>query len=183
MLPGDAASERFPYLVLSPGSHSYMIHMRLTLRCAQDRDMQTTFNVLVPLLSSPPVRTMPQRPTARVRSRAAETRLGRQVCESDFAKNLAEITTEEESAAAEYEDMTKANEIEKAAKDQDVKYKVKEAKELDKTAAELSTDRNGEQAELDAVLEYLAKLQDECIAKPEPFEDCLGSRWDHDGRW
>merc|ERR1711972_1195928 len=51
-----------------------------------------------------------------------------EVCESDFSKNLAEITSEEESAAAEYEAVTKENEIDQAAKEQDVKYKVKESK-------------------------------------------------------
>eukprot|EP00429_Kryptoperidinium_foliaceum_P019406 CAMPEP_0176045870 /NCGR_PEP_ID=MMETSP0120_2-20121206/22773_1 /TAXON_ID=160619 /ORGANISM="Kryptoperidinium foliaceum, Strain CCMP 1326" /LENGTH=693 /DNA_ID=CAMNT_0017379279 /DNA_START=83 /DNA_END=2162 /DNA_ORIENTATION=- len=99
-----------------------------------------------------------------------------EVCESDFSKNLAEITAEEEAAVAEYEEMTKANEIEKASHTQDVKYKVKEAKELDKTAAELKADRSNEQSELDAVLEYLATLQDECIAKPEPYEEKVRRR-------
>ena len=63
-----------------------------------------------------------------------------------------------------------ANEIEKAAKDQDVKYKIKESKGLDKTSAELSSDRTGVQAELDAVSEYLSKIEDECIAKTESYE-------------
>merc|ERR1712045_645833 len=42
-----------------------------------------------------------------------------EVVEADFSKNLAEITADEEAAAAEYEDASKANEIEKTAKDQD----------------------------------------------------------------
>merc|ERR1711972_340546 len=46
-----------------------------------------------------------------------------EVCESDFSKNLAEITAEEESAVAEYTAETKSNEIEKTTKEQDVKYK------------------------------------------------------------
>merc|ERR1719254_141800 len=62
-----------------------------------------------------------------------------EVCESDFSKELAEITSEEESAVAEYEATSKDN----------------ESKELDKTAAELTSDRSGVQTELDAVLEYL----------------------------
>ena len=68
-------------------------------------------------------------------------------------------------------DVTEESEIEKAAKEQDVKYKVKESKELDKTAAELTSDRTGVQAELDAVLEYLKQIEDECVAKPEAYED------------
>merc|ERR1711972_101317 len=102
--------------------------------------------------------------------------MGIEVCESDFSKNLAEITSEEESAAAEHEAVTKENEIDKAAKEQDVKYKVKESKELDKTAAELTSDRTGVQAELDAVLEYLKRIEDECIAKAETYEDRKAKR-------
>merc|ERR1719484_40187 len=55
-----------------------------------------------------------------------------EVCESDFSKGLAEIVAEEESAAAEYEEATKANQVDAAAKEQDVKYKTKEHKALDK---------------------------------------------------
>jgi len=93
-----------------------------------------------------------------------------EVVEADFSKNLAQITAEEEAAAAEYEQASKANEIEKTAKDQDVKYKVKESKGLDKSSAELSSDRTGVQAELDAVSEYLSRIEAECIAKAETYE-------------
>merc|ERR1719221_1777332 len=99
-----------------------------------------------------------------------------ETCESDFSKNLAEITSEEESAAAEYEGVTKENEIEKTTKDQDVKYKIKESKELDKTAAEMTSDRTGVQAELDAILEYLKQIEDQCIAKPESYEERTARR-------
>jgi len=92
------------------------------------------------------------------------------VVEADFSKNLALITADEEAAAAEYDEETKANEIDKTAKDQDVKYKVKESKHLDKSSAELSSDRTGVQAELDAVSEYLSKIEGECIAKAETYE-------------
>merc|ERR1719316_1249294 len=51
-----------------------------------------------------------------------------EVAESDFTKNLQQIVSEEETAAAEYDKETKDNEMEKATKSQDVKYKTKEAK-------------------------------------------------------
>merc|ERR1712085_42141 len=63
-----------------------------------------------------------------------------EVCEADFSKNLAQITADEEAAVAEYEQVSKENEIEKTTKDQDVKYKTKESKELDKFSAELASD-------------------------------------------
>merc|ERR1719359_1451938 len=65
-----------------------------------------------------------------------------EVCESDFSKGLAEMVATEESAAAEYDKETKENEITKATKSQDVKYKTKEAKGLDKETAEATADRS-----------------------------------------
>merc|ERR1712242_70495 len=93
-----------------------------------------------------------------------------EVVVADFSKNLARITADEEAAVAEYTQTSQANEIEKTAKDQDVKFKVKESKGLDKTSAELTSDRTGVQAELDAVSEYLSKIEGECIAKAETYE-------------
>merc|ERR1712045_291007 len=93
-----------------------------------------------------------------------------EVVEADFSKNLAQITADEDIAASDYERETNANEIEKTAKTQDVKYKTKESKGLDKASAELSSDRTGVQAELDAVSEYLSKIEAECIAKAETYE-------------
>jgi len=89
--------------------------------------------------------------------------------EADFSKNLAQINADEESAAAAHEAATKENEIDRTSKDQSVKYKTQESKALDKTQAELTSDRNGVQAELDAVSEYLAKIEEQCIAKAETF--------------
>jgi len=99
-----------------------------------------------------------------------------EVCEADFSKNLAEITTDEEMAVAEHEKVTKENEIEKTTKNQDVKYKTKESKELDKYAAELTSDRSGVQGELDAVLEYLSQIEKRCIAKAETYADRAARR-------
>merc|ERR1719487_1820233 len=67
--------------------------------------------------------------------------------------------------------MMKANEVEKTTKEQDVKYKTKEFKGLDKAVSDLSGDLSGAQEELDAILEYDAKIKEECVAKPEPYEE------------
>jgi len=90
--------------------------------------------------------------------------------EADLSKTLAMITSDEEAAVTEHEEMSKDNEIEKTMKEQDVKYKVKESKQLDQTSSELKADRSGVQAELDAVDDYLTKMQARCIAKPEAYE-------------
>jgi len=94
-----------------------------------------------------------------------------EVVESDFARNLAEEETQETDAQSEYDKTTQANKITKATKEQDVKYKTEEYTGLDKAIAELSADRETSGAELSAVLEYLSKLNERCIAKPETYEE------------
>jgi len=94
-----------------------------------------------------------------------------EVCESDFAKNLAEEETEESDAAGTYERVSQENAITKTNKEQDVKYKTQEFTGLDKEIAELSSDRETEGTELAAVMEYFAKIKDRCIAKPETYEE------------
>merc|ERR1719282_1514973 len=89
-----------------------------------------------------------------------------EVCESDFSKELAEITADEE-----YEQMTKETTVQKTTKTQDVKYKTKESASLDKKISEASSDRAGVQSELDAVMEYLGKVKEKCVAKPESYAE------------
>jgi len=94
-----------------------------------------------------------------------------EVCLSDFTKSLAEITAAEDSAQSDYEVTTQANKEAKVAKEQSVKYETKEAAELDKAISEATEDRATTQSELDAVLEYLEKLKDMCVAKPETYAE------------
>jgi len=94
-----------------------------------------------------------------------------EVCESDFSKGLTEMNAAEETAQNTYDQESKENEIEKTTKQQDVKYKTKEATGLDKSNAELTSDKENVEVELSAVNEYLKKIEDECIAKPETYED------------
>merc|ERR1719163_1539634 len=92
-----------------------------------------------------------------------------EVCESDFTKGLAEAVSTEEEAARSHDQSEKDNEIDKVTKEKDVEYKTKEAAKLDKVIAETTKDRATEQAELDAVLEYLKKLEDMCVSKVETY--------------
>merc|ERR1719328_462777 len=93
-----------------------------------------------------------------------------EVCESDFAKNLASETTEEDDSEASYQKQTQENKVTKTTKEQDVKYSTQEFQTLDKEIAELSADKETTSSELSAVLEYYAKIKDRCIAKPETYE-------------
>jgi len=92
-----------------------------------------------------------------------------EVVESDFAKNLAAEETEEADALATYEKTTQENKLSTTMKSQDVKYKTKEFKGLDKTISELSGDKDTTSTEQSAVLEYYGKIKERCIAKPEAY--------------
>jgi len=94
-----------------------------------------------------------------------------EVVESDFSKELAEIIATEENAVATYKTETNDNEIEKTTKEQDVKYKTKESISLDKDIAEASSDRDDAKTQLDAIMAYLGKLEAQCIAKAETYEE------------
>jgi cbb3-type cytochrome oxidase cytochrome c subunit len=93
-----------------------------------------------------------------------------EVCLSDFTKGLAETTEAEDTAQSDYEVTTQDNKVTKAAKGEAVKQQTKQAAGLDKSVTEVTADRATTQSELDAVLEYLEKLKDMCIAKPETYE-------------
>jgi len=93
-----------------------------------------------------------------------------EVCESDFATNLAKEESEESDSAESYEKTTQENKVTKATKSQDAKYKTKEAAALDKEISELSSDRETSNSELSAVMDYYAKIKERCVAKPETYE-------------
>merc|ERR1711933_172361 len=64
-----------------------------------------------------------------------------EVCESDFAKNLATETSEEDDSEAEYQKKTQENKVTRTLKEQDVKYNTQAFEGLDKEIADLSADR------------------------------------------
>merc|ERR1719253_922613 len=71
-----------------------------------------------------------------------------EVAESDMAKELVTVETQEADEASAYEEPTEANKLTTASKNQDVKYKTQEAAGLDKSITELSNDRDTSNAEL-----------------------------------
>jgi chromosome segregation ATPase len=99
-----------------------------------------------------------------------------EVVESDFSKGLAEMIATEANSEASYDQQTKESKIDKATKEQDVKYKSKEISGLAKTLADSSSDRTSIHTELDAVVEYLAKLEQMCVAKAEPYAERAARR-------
>merc|ERR1719158_2303438 len=94
-----------------------------------------------------------------------------EVIESDFAKNLAQEEEEEAAAQTNYDKTTQENKVTKTVKDQDVKYMTKEAKGLDESIAEATSDKTALEEELTSVLEYWKSLEEQCIEKVEPYEE------------
>jgi len=94
-----------------------------------------------------------------------------EVAESDFSKMLTEVREDEAEAQTKYDEMMEENKLETTTKSGGVKYKTQEIGQLEKAVAENKDSRDGVSEELDAVLEYLSKLNDQCIAKPEPYEE------------
>jgi len=94
-----------------------------------------------------------------------------EVCESDFSKALTEMNAAEDTSQSEYDQQSKENEITKVTKEQDVKYKTKEAAGLDQAVAELSSDKGAVETELAAVNEYLKELNARCVAKAETYSE------------
>lgn len=99
-----------------------------------------------------------------------------EVVESDFARTLAEMSATEASAQAEYDQVTKENEIEKAAKEQAVRYKEREGKQLDVAVLEAKSNKEGVQAELAAILDYNTHLMKMCVEKAETYSERSGRR-------
>merc|ERR1719487_3208123 len=94
-----------------------------------------------------------------------------EVCESDFTRALQELKQHEAAAQHDYDEQTQENEAAKAAKQHEIEFNTKEYLHMDETAKETASDLDNEQAELDAVLAALAKLNEMCIAKPEPYDE------------
>jgi len=99
-----------------------------------------------------------------------------EVIESDFGRNLADMEMEEDKLASEYEKYTQENKMGKMLKEKDVKFKSKEAANLDKAITELVTDLTSTQTELDAVLEYSSKIRGMCELKPDTYESRAARR-------
>eukprot|EP00811_Abedinium_folium_P006042 NODE_15559_length_1043_cov_7.911572.p1 GENE.NODE_15559_length_1043_cov_7.911572~~NODE_15559_length_1043_cov_7.911572.p1 ORF type:complete len:214 (-),score=68.54 NODE_15559_length_1043_cov_7.911572:62-703(-) len=99
-----------------------------------------------------------------------------EVIESDLGKSLAETQMQEDSAAEEYAKVTQENKITTASKEQDVKYKNEESTALDKSVGELAADLASTQTELDAILDYAKSLREQCVEKPETYEERRAKR-------
>jgi len=94
-----------------------------------------------------------------------------EVAESDFTKMLAEGQAVEDQAIKEYEEFTDDTKVSTAEKTTAAKYNKKDKKETEALLEDTKEDMGVAQEELDAILDYWEKLQPQCVAKPEPYEE------------
>jgi len=99
-----------------------------------------------------------------------------EVVESDLGRSLANENMNEEAAAIAYQRLSMGNKVMKTTKEQDVKYKTKEAAGRDKMVTELTSDRDSASTELDAVLQYTKNIRGMCVLKPETYSQRKGRR-------
>jgi len=99
-----------------------------------------------------------------------------EIAESDFAKLLAEARSAEEAAASEYTKMMQENKMLKATKEVDIKGKQSELKSLKTALSDYNEDKEGVTGELNAVLEYLAKLKPQCETKAPSYAEVKAAR-------
>merc|ERR1719263_1577621 len=88
-----------------------------------------------------------------------------------MSTSLSSTETEEAEAQSEYETVTQENKVVKASKEKDAEYKTKEYKALEKQISEMGGDYSNVGQELSSVTEYLLKVKDRCVAKPEKYEE------------
>mmetsp|Transcript_36030 Transcript_36030/g.84268 ORF Transcript_36030/g.84268 Transcript_36030/m.84268 type:complete len:717 (+) Transcript_36030:27-2177(+) len=99
-----------------------------------------------------------------------------EVVESNFARNMADLQSQDRNAQENYDQMIHESQVLKAQKDADVKHKTAEATNLERSMTELRSDSASAQQQFEAVTEYLAKLKDECTAKVETREERIARR-------
>lgn len=94
-----------------------------------------------------------------------------EVCEGDFSKNLEKMGAEEVESLEDYKKITEENRITTATKSEAVKAMTKETKGLEVAITQHTSDREGVDSELSAVLEYETKVNAKCVGKAESYEE------------
>jgi len=116
-----------------------------------------------------------QEPTTSVHAASGDAGNGiisiLEIAESDFARSVAESQAGEDDAVEVYESTTQANKVSTATKKAAVEGKTQESARLQQLISDATSDRDGVQAELNAVLEYLEKLRPQCTTEPQSYED------------
>jgi len=99
-----------------------------------------------------------------------------EVAQSDFTRLLAEAEADEAEALKAYEELSQAGAVAKATKEAEVKGKTSEIKSLEVAVADTSSDLSTSSKELDAVMDYIEKLKDQCVSKAMTYEERKAKR-------
>jgi BMFP domain-containing protein YqiC len=85
-----------------------------------------------------------------------------EVIESSFAKNMADLQSQDRNAQESFEELRRGSKSLKGQKEADVKHMTTEATNLERTVTELQSDEASARQQLDAVNEYYGRLKTEC---------------------
>jgi len=96
--------------------------------------------------------------------------------EAEVSQSMADRKSNEESAAAEYEKFMQECEVNKASKEAERKGKEDEIKRFATQLSEHKSDMESASKELQATLDYLEKVADQCTHKPMTFEERAAKR-------
>eukprot|EP00929_Paragymnodinium_shiwhaense_P122061 TRINITY_DN9459_c0_g1_i1.p1 TRINITY_DN9459_c0_g1~~TRINITY_DN9459_c0_g1_i1.p1 ORF type:complete len:708 (+),score=238.13 TRINITY_DN9459_c0_g1_i1:75-2198(+) len=94
-----------------------------------------------------------------------------EIAKQDFADLLAEAQQNEAVSAQQYKEMMNESEIRMAVFTKDLEYRSRNKVKLAGDRMRANNDLKSLNLELEAVNSYLDKLKEECIAKPEPYEE------------
>lgn len=116
-----------------------------------------------------------QAPATSVHSASSDSGKGiisiLEIAESDFARSIAESSAAEDDSQDVYDKTTQENSVSTATKRANVEGKTQESARLAQLISDASSDREGVQDQLNAVLEYLEKLLPQCTTEPESYEE------------
>jgi len=100
-----------------------------------------------------------------------------ELVESDMQKQLSNSEVEESEAAANYKKFTQSSKVNRAIKEETVKHKKQASVTLNKVMSEYNEDLNGQQSEMDAVLEGIKTIKGQCDAPaPESYQEKTARR-------
>jgi hypothetical protein len=85
-----------------------------------------------------------------------------ETCQSDFAKNLAELEDQESSQKTQYENMLSENKVLQAGKQTSIELSEQEIRRLDADARQMASDLDDATKELDPLQTYYAQVMARC---------------------
>merc|ERR1719386_537241 len=99
-----------------------------------------------------------------------------EVIQSDFSRLEAETAAAEEAAQKEYDQFMADSETDKAQKQRDIERNTKKKQDRSQSLEEKKKDLQGTTDELNAALEYYAKLKPDCIDSGVSYEERVARR-------